>query len=204
LEKIVEDYKNSLAFACGVFLLFRVSLFLSTLTSKGSAINGIFIPLLNPLELWQGTFIVSFILCVDFAVPKEQRPKGFSQMSYRRVIPFLVACFVWLNLIALRGTWHYLAASSASMWDVARTAHGQAVIAILWGAQGLGAILCGQKMRSRELWYAGVGLVAVDMVKLLLVDLNRAETLTRIFAFLVLGGFFFLIGWAAPLPPKEK
>jgi uncharacterized membrane protein len=36
------------------------------------------------------------------------------------------------------------------------------------------------------------------------VDLNRAETLTRILAFLVLGGFFLLIGWAAPLPPKEK
>jgi uncharacterized membrane protein len=203
LKKIVEDYKNSFVAACGVFLLFRAPLFLSTLTSRGSAVNGVFIPLLNPLELWQGIFIVSFILCVDFAVPKEHRPKNASPAPYWSLIP-LLTCFVWLKLVAMRGTWHYLAVSSASLWDVAHTAHGQAVIAILWGAQGLGAILCGQKMRSRKLWYAGTGLVAIDMIKLLLVDLNRVETLTRILAFLVLGGFFFLIGWAAPLPPKEK
>ena len=41
------------------------------------------------------------------------------------------------------------------------------------------------------------------MVKLLIVDLSRSATLTRIFAFLVLGGLFLLIGWAAPLPPRE-
>ena len=68
---------------------------------------------------------------------------------------------------------------------------------------GLAGILQGKRLRSRLLWRAGAGLLAADMVKLLLVDLNRSATLTRIFAFLVLGGLFLLIGWAAPLPPRE-
>jgi uncharacterized membrane protein len=174
-----------------------------TLTAKGAAVNGIFIPLLNPLELWQGIFIISSILCAGFAIPKNLRPnqsKNSKKIFYGSVAPL----FVWLNLMALRGTWHYLAPSSASMWEAARTAHGQAVIAILWGVLGLGAILYGQKTRSRDLWQVGAGLVGVDMLKLLLVDLHRAATLTRILAFLVLGGLFLLIGWAAPLPPKEN
>jgi uncharacterized membrane protein len=73
----------------------------------------------------------------------------------------------------------------------------------LWGVLGVSAILLGQKTRRRALWTAGARLLAIDMVKLLLVDLNKAATLTRIMAFLVLGGLFFLIGWAAPLPPQK-
>ena len=42
------------------------------------------------------------------------------------------------------------------------------------------------------------------MIKLLVVDLSNAATLVRIVAFLVLGGLSLLIGWVAPLPPKEE
>ena len=106
--------------------------------------------------------------------------------------------------MAARGTWWYTSAIYYDIWSVLRTPHCQGVIAILWGVLGLAGILRGQKLRDRLLWRMGAGLLAVDLFKLLLIDLNRAATLTRILAFLVLGGLFLLIGWAAPLPPKEE
>jgi len=54
------------------------------------------------------------------------------------------------------------------------------------------------------MWRTGTGLLAADLLKLLLVDLHGAPTLTRVLAFLILGGLFLLIGWIAPLPPKEE
>ena len=106
--------------------------------------------------------------------------------------------------MAARAAWWYSDEALTTMGAVLRTVHYQGVLAILWGVLGLAGILYGKKVRSRAMWRAGAALLAVDMIKLLILDLNRAATLTRILAFLVLGGLFLLIGWAAPLPPKEE
>ncbi|MDR1979231.1 MAG: DUF2339 domain-containing protein [Synergistaceae bacterium] len=204
-RQLSEPYRRPLAIASGVVLFFRMlPLGASSLTSfpasflaRGSAVYGVFIPLLNPLELWQAAIMLSLALWAAFAVPRERRPKKWGWVA-------AALLFVWVNQAAARGTWWYWDVSPVyNLWDVARTPHCQAVIAILWGILGLGGILGGQKTRRRVLWSAGAGILAVDMLKLLLIDLNRAATLTRILAFLVLGGLFLSIGWVAPLPPKE-
>jgi uncharacterized membrane protein len=163
--------------------------------------GGFFIPVLNPLELGQAAFLLSLVLWIDvFAMrgrPLEDWPKPL-----RWGIAALL--FLWINLTAARGTWRYMMEGPYDLWLVVHTAQYQGVIAILWGVIGLCAVLGGQRARSRVVWRAGAVLLAADIVKLLLVDLNKAENLTRIMAFLVLGGLFVLIGWAAPLPPKDS
>jgi uncharacterized membrane protein len=119
-------------------------------------------------------------------------------------LAFSVLWFVWINQAAVRSAWWYAGTSLLNFWEVLWTTYCQALIAILWGILGTWAVLYGRKTRCRALWLTGVGLLAIDMIKLLLIDLNRAATLIRILAFLVLGALFFLIGWAAPLPPPKE
>ena len=193
----VADCKRSIAASSGLILFFNLFPFLTSFTMKGSAVYGLFIPLLNPLELWQGAVILSGVLWIKTFSTHPYTSKGL-----RWGLPALL--FLWINQVAARGTWWRLGEGYFSLWSVMGTAHYQGVIAILWGVLGLLAILYGQRSRNRTLWRLGAGLLAVDMFKLLLIDLNRVATLTRILAFLVLGGLFLLIGWAAPLPPKKS
>ncbi|MDR1874874.1 MAG: DUF2339 domain-containing protein [Synergistaceae bacterium] len=197
-EETMSAWRQPLVAFGGVALLFRALPFLTSFSGKGSAFYGVFIPLLNPLELWQAVVMLSFALWIGLAVPERTEERRSPGVRWELAALF----FVWINQVAARGTWWYLAATPFySLWDVVRTSHFQAVAAILWGVLGLGAIFLGKKTRNRALWRTGAELLAADMLKLLLVDLNRAATLTRILAFLVLGGLFLLIGWAAPLPP---
>ena len=117
--------------------------------------------------------------------------------------------FLWSNQAATRAAFWYWGAPVSILlpydpWAVFVTPQTQAIIAIVWGIFGLWAIMYGKKTRSRALWRAGTGLLAADLLKLLLIDLHGAPTLTRVLAFLVLGSLFLLIGWIAPLPPKEE
>ncbi len=194
---LLVHYKPCLLAATGLPLLLCLPAFIGSFSWKGSAVFGVFVPVLNPLELWQGAAILAFGLWIGFFSDRHSRAFGF----LRRGIFALL--FIWINQVATRGTWWYTNAVYYDIWSVLRTPHCQGVIAILWGILGLAGILRGQKLRDRLLWRMGAGLLAVDMIKLLLFDLNRAATLTRILAFLVLGGLFLLIGWAAPLPPKK-
>ena len=188
---------KSLAFATALPLLLQLPAFVDSFKWKGTAVGGLFVPLLNPLELWQAIFILSCVLWFRCSFVKDARP---SRPLRQGLCGFL---FVWVNQVAARAAWWYSGEAFTSIWMVLRTSHCQGIVAILWGVLGLAGILQGKRLRSRSLWRAGAGLLAADMVKLLLVDLNRSATLTRIFAFLVLGGLFLLIGWAAPLPPRE-
>ena len=188
---------KSLAFATALPLLLQLPAFVDSFKWKGTAVGGLFVPLLNPLELWQAIFILSCVLWFRCSFVKDARP---SRPLQQGLCGFL---FVWVNQVAARAAWWYSDEACTSIWMALRTSHCQGIIAILWGVLGLAGILQGKRLRSRSLWRAGAGLLAADMVKLLLVDLNRSATLTRIFAFLVLGGLFLLIGWAAPLPPRE-
>lgn len=188
---------KSLAFATALPLLLQLPAFVDSFKWKGTAVGGLFVPLLNPLELWQAIFILSCVLWFRCSFVKDGRPSRPLRQGFFGVL------FVWVNQVAARAAWWYSDEAFTSIWMVLRTSHCQGIIAILWGVLGLAGILQGKRLRSRSLWRAGAGLLAADMVKLLLVDLNRSATLTRIFAFLVLGGLFLLIGWAAPLPPRE-
>ena len=67
----------------------------------------------------------------------------------------------------------------------------------------MACIFGGKRYRVRPLWFIGAGLLAVDILKLLAIDLRNSATIIRICAFLLLGGFFLLIGWVAPLPPPN-
>ena len=200
-NRIFNDYKSPLAYSTGAFLLLQARDFCISFLSEGAAVKGLFIPFLNPLEIWQAVFIVSLILWVQIFVFNGC---SFEKWAKQAKIGIATLSFIWINQVAARMTFWYWDAPPYDLWRVFITPHCQAAIAIIWGVIGLCAILRGKKRRSRVMWSVGAGLLAVDMIKLLMLDLRGAATLTRVLAFIVLGGLFILIGWAAPLPPKEE
>lgn len=197
-RSILAGCRESLLTAAGASLFLGLPDFIVSFVRKGGAVRGIFIPLLNPLELWQAGFLLSLSLWLRYLSGRVSRRPGPREWGLCALL------FVWVNQMAARAAWWYSDEALTTMRAVLRTAHYQGVLAILWGVLGLAGILYGKRGRSRAMWRAGAALLAVDMIKLLILDLDRAATLTRILAFLVLGGLFLLIGWAAPLPPKEE
>ena len=55
----------------------------------------------------------------------------------------------------------------------------------------------------RALWWIGLGLLAVVIAKLLLVDLSNLSAMERVISFIGAGGVMLIIGYVAPLPPAS-
>jgi uncharacterized membrane protein len=77
-------------------------------------------------------------------------------------------------------------------------------ISILWSFVALGVIALAKKMQNRLVWAAGASLIGIVVVKLFLVELAKSGSIERIVSFIVVGVLLLLIGYFAPLPPKEK
>ena len=53
------------------------------------------------------------------------------------------------------------------------------------------------------LWFMGIGLLGIVVLKLVLVDLSQTEAIWRVISFLGTGSLILLIGYLAPLPPAR-
>ncbi len=73
-------------------------------------------------------------------------------------------------------------------------------LSIGWTLLALALMLRGHLLAHRLRWQAGAGLLAVVLVKLFLVDLADAGSLSRIVSFITVGGLTVLIGIKAPMP----
>ncbi|MDR3255435.1 MAG: DUF2339 domain-containing protein [Synergistaceae bacterium] len=160
-----------------------------------SYIGGLYIPIINPVELYQALFFTSLTMLLRL-LPVG----GARRISLYRLVPFLA--FLLLNGVAARAARQYF---GENVWYdfFGNAPYFQGFLAILWGLAALALIFCGKMYFERTLWAMGAGLLVFDIAKLLLVDLKNSATVVRIFAFLLLGGLFLLIGWIAPLPPKR-
>jgi uncharacterized membrane protein len=56
----------------------------------------------------------------------------------------------------------------------------------------------------RVLWFAGAGALALVVAKLFLVDSARTGGLGRAVAFIGVALLILLIGYVAPLPPRDR
>ena len=73
-------------------------------------------------------------------------------------------------------------------------------LSVGWTLLALVLMLRGHLLAHRLRWQSGAGLLAVVLVKLFLVDLADAGSLSRIVSFITVGGLTVLIGIKAPMP----
>ena len=57
---------------------------------------------------------------------------------------------------------------------------------------------------NRLIWLCGATLLGVVVAKLFMVDLAGHGTVARIVSFVAVGLLLLVIGWFAPVPPKQE
>lgn len=92
------------------------------------------------------------------------------------------------------------------LWEAGawRSEQVQTGLTILWTLLALFATIIASRYWQRALWFMGIGLLGIVVLKLVLVDLSQTEAIWRVISFLGAGSLILLIGYLAPLPPAIK
>ncbi len=170
----------------------------STGTAAGDPAPLGYLPLLNPLELVQ---LAGLLALYDWTA--RQRGARLDPFVPALELATAAAAFYWLNTAAARAV-HYLGGIDYPLGHIAGSAVFQATISILWTLLALAAMVLGSRRPSRRIWIGGAALLAVVTVKLFLVDLSGIGTVARIVSFVSVGVLMLVIGFLAPLPPKDR
>ena len=80
----------------------------------------------------------------------------------------------------------------------------QAGISIIWSILAMSVMFLSKYIKNRLLWLSGMTLLILVVFKLFFVELSNSGTLERVISFLVVGALMLLIGYVAPIPPKNK
>jgi uncharacterized membrane protein len=88
-------------------------------------------------------------------------------------------------------------------WGAWHSEQVQTGLTILWTLLALVATIIASHYKQRALWFMGIGLLGIVVLKLVLVDLSQTEAIWRVVSFLGAGSLILLIGYLAPLPPAR-
>ena len=80
----------------------------------------------------------------------------------------------------------------------------QTGLTILWTLIALVATIIASRYGQRTLWFIGIGLLGVIVLKLVIIDLSQTEAIWRVISFLGAGSLILIIGYLAPLPPARE
>ena len=165
---------------------------LSANFSLDGQLLGIYLPLLNPLDLT----LISILLYQSYVALKVDT-------NYRTIV--LVACglgaFVAVSSMLVRGF--------ASVWGTPTWEHGawsvsmvQTGLTILWTVIAMVLMFVANKKAIRLVWFAGIALLTMVVAKLVLIDMSNTSAVLRVVSFIGAGLLMLVIGYLAPLPPK--
>ena len=91
--------------------------------------------------------------------------------------------------------------NTGNAWDSEQVQTG---LTILWTLLAWAATIIASRYLQRALWFMGIGLLGVVVLKLVLVDLSQTEAVWRVISFLGAGSLILVIGYLAPLPPARE
>ena len=150
-----------------------------------------YVPVLNPLDLLEGLCIATILY---WQVKNEKQKTGLIILGDLMV-------FFWIVSILARSI-HYYAGISWRRVSVSDAF--QLSLFIFWALYGIFHIILGHRKKMRLPWIAGAILVALDIAKLILLDMRDIGAVPRILSFFAAGLVLLFIGWAAPLPPSAS
>ncbi len=152
-----------------------------------------FLPVANPVDLATGFAL----LCTWFWL------RGTGTWTPQVRIALGGAAFLLSTVALLRGMHHLVGV--AWEWDaMLDSVLVQAAISVYWGLLAFGAMTFGARRAHRGWWMVGAGLMGLVVVKLFLVELGNTGTVARIVSFIAIGGLLLVLGYVAPVPPRER
>lgn len=175
----------------------------SSLTCIGDSDPLPWLPLLNQFDLTILAAIVVPLIWLRSLYTLDAFRELLHELQASVVTTYTLVIFAWLNGILARSL-HY--------WgEVPFTAHGmlhsplaQASFSIFWSLLALLATLYAVRQGNRLIWLCGATLLGVVVAKLFMVDLAGHGTVARIVSFVAVGLLLLVIGWFAPVPPKQE
>jgi len=157
-----------------------------------------YIPLLNVLE--EPVIFVLLMGAVWQRALKQQVAPSVASLVRNVLVVFVVW---WANGMLLRTLamnagigWSFDA-----LWD---SAFIQTSMALAWTVGALVCMTVAARTANRSVWFAGAAGLGVVVVKLMVVDSARGSGLARAIAFIGVALLILLIGYLAPLPPRQK
>jgi uncharacterized membrane protein len=160
-----------------------------------------YVPLLNPLDILQMlVFVISIYWWKAVVASRIEDRKDLP--STWPVTALCVAIFYWANAVLLR-TLHHYAGVEYQFPAIFQSNLVQMSLSIFWAALALGTMFLATKRRIRQMWIVGSLLMAVVVLKLFAIDLFNVGTLERIVSFIAVAVLLLVIGYVAPVPPKD-
>lgn len=171
----------------------------SNLNSTGDPFPLPYIPFINPLDLAQFGGLVALLrwarsLAVDTGALR-QRNQMLGGLA-------LIA-FVWLSAVLVR-TLHHWNGVELSFDAIMASTLVQAALAIFWSLLAFALMFIATRKELRAVWIGGAALLAVVVVKLFAIDLSNSGTVERIVTFLAVGLLLVVVGYVAPVPPRQS
>lgn len=159
-----------------------------------------YISIFNPLELVQ-VFSIIIILNWLLLIKQEEIPKiRFLDLSFAFKIIGIIT-FIWITSVVAHSV-HFYAGVRFDESAMLGSEIFQASISIVWTLTAFIVMWFATRNQLRNIWFAGVSLLGIVVIKLFLIDLADSGTVTRIVSFMTVGILMLVIGYLSPIPPK--
>jgi uncharacterized membrane protein len=164
-----------------------------------------YVPVINPFDLallftlllgWLSMAILTEARGLSLAVGDEgvERP-------YRWLLG--ITLFIMTTAALVRGV-HFYTGVPWQSDDLFNSEVVQTSLSIYWGMLGFIGMIWGARSKRRLVWAIGASFMALVVVKLFLVDLGNTGTVERIISFIGIGLLLLVVGYFAPVPPRQK
>lgn len=161
-----------------------------------------YLPFINPLDIAQLLILATLIQWWRCIVEcRIHGPSSVPQTWLRSVLGALA--FIWVNCVLIR-TLHHWGGVPYHLESVLSSDLAQTALSIFWTLLALTAMVLATRRASRWLWISGAGLMGVVVIKLFMMDLANVGGVERIVSFLAVGVLMLVIGYFAPVPPREE
>lgn len=172
----------------------------SNIHSNGTMSPLDYLPVVNPIDL-----ITIGILFAAYAWLTKStqwiRDSDRVPVYLPQIMVALLALF-WITCMVLRSVhqWADIPYNYDAMYN---STVAQAAVSIAWVICGLVLMIMAYLKQHRAIWIVGGCLLVLVVAKLMLVDLSHSHSLARIISFITVGAIMLVIGYIAPLPPKQ-
>jgi uncharacterized membrane protein len=157
-----------------------------------------YIPILNPFD--EGIIFTLIVLKFYFDKTLQNRQEKFVFFAY---LFFAVLCFLEINGVILRTLSCFLNIpwSFSFLWNNEAV---QSIFSIFWTLLALALIIFANKNKNRTIWFVGMALLVVVVIKLVLHDSVKLEGLFRASVFIGVALLMLVMGFLAPMPPRKN
>ncbi len=173
----------------------------ANVTHDGSSDPLPYLPILNALDL--GHVLAGLAFAAAWLGTRrraEEFPRGLDSKEGGWAAGALA--FLWLNGVLLRSI-HHWADVPYRFEPMMRSVMVQAALSIFWTVLALTLMVAATRIARRGVWMLGAALMGVVVVKLFLVDLSHVGGIERIVSFIGVGLLMLVVGWFAPVPPRQ-